>query len=257
MQEAEFVRRTSSIQSVGSLAQEDYLSSNASMQMDDLDDLDDLDERLEQKDGPIDFDAALDRAILTQQFKRHREEEYFIDIASQLLSLVPPGKSTDKELDEMFNSTELAIDDDDNGNRNLNDSLKSDQHGRSSVEPNTVNKKRPCFLVEDETSFAENDQSWLMEAAPVVKSLTEVLDLQIYLTGDELATGNVPFARYGRPDIKGMFLKMKQDAVDAGDRRVAVCVSAPTKLTDMCRKACIAYSDNKVRFDFHSEVMSL
>lgn len=262
MQEAEFVRRTSTIGSVGSLELDEYMSSNASLHIGDDADLDDETARnsgpidlsaVSDRTGPIDFDDALDRAFfMARRFKL----EQSIDIASQVLSLLPPGKTTDEELDEMYRSGELAIDND------VVPSSISDDNRRSALtnQPTNVSNasvsRRPSSLIDDETSFAENDQSWLTQTASVVDSLTQVLDMQIYLTGDAPTTGGVPFARYGRPDIKRIFLEMKREAVRAGDRRVAVCVSAPRKLTEMCRKACIAYSDSKVRFDFHAEVAS-
>jgi hypothetical protein len=268
MREAEFVRRTSSVGSVGSLELDDCLSSHGSMPLDAWNDLDDSNAHLEQHDGPIDFDAAFDRAMylnqretLNHQLARLLEEEHSIDIASQLFSVLPPGKTTDKELDELYASGDLYVETEGHTNTKSH-GTNTKSHGNAttnlpSIEPNVMKKRRPSFVVDDETSFAENDQSWLMEPAPVVKSLAQVLDMNIYLTGDAPAMGSVPYARYGRPDIKGIFLEMKQEALDAGESRVAVCVSAPSKLAEMCRNACLNYSDEKIRFDFHSEVIAM
>lgn len=251
MQEVDFVRRTSSIGSVGSLELEEYMGSDGSLP---LDAMDDKDEQSEHDDGTVDFDAALDHAIRNQQLAWLAKEEHAFDIASLLLSLVPPGRTTDKELDAMYDSGEISMEDEGNANAT---NPKKNEPNQPSNEPSTVEKRRPSLVLDDETSFAENNHSWLMESAPVVESLAQVLDMQIYLTGDAPTTGSVPYARYGRPDIKGIFLEMKQEAIDAGDRLVAVCVSAPSQVAEVCRKACIVYSDDKVRFDFHSEVMVL
>ena len=118
----------------------------------------------------------------------------------------------------------------------------------------------------------------------VEKSLTgeDILDLEIYLTStkpDEvlLFDPSRKHIKYGRPDIPEIFLRMKRDilieafaslsngnsgdlSVDnttVGEHRVAVCISAPQALTNACRKACIKYSDEIVKFDFHYETMSI
>jgi hypothetical protein len=57
-----------------------------------------------------------------------------------------------------------------------------------------------------------------------------------------------------RPDIKMIFLKMRKEATLREEKRVAVCVSAPTRLVNITREACVKYSNRHVRFDFHSEL---
>jgi hypothetical protein len=88
------------------------------------------------------------------------------------------------------------------------------------------------------------------------KALAKVLDMRVYLTGDAPTPGTVPFVRSGRPDIHALFEDMKREAVASGNRKVAVCVCAPPKLMSLCQRACVLYSDDKIRFDFHSEAMS-
>jgi hypothetical protein len=86
------------------------------------------------------------------------------------------------------------------------------------------------------------------------------VDMQIYLTKQQSQlfpiSQHIPNARYGRPDIKKIFLEMKQAAIESGEKYVAVCVCAPKAVTDKCRVACQRYSDHQVQFDFHTEVMA-
>jgi hypothetical protein len=102
--------------------------------------------------------------------------------------------------------------------------------------------------------------------------------------------------RYGRPDILGLFRTMRDDIMsrrgvangedgDGGgcidldvvagnddkeqieeeqqqdkvpiNNRVAVCVCAPSPVAEACRKACIMYSNEHVRFDIHFESMCI
>lgn len=86
---------------------------------------------------------------------------------------------------------------------------------------------------------------------------SDVLDLNCYVTAKEMKecglTG-MPFLRNGRPDMKKIFLQMRKEAIANGEKRVAVCVCAPTILVKITREACVKYSNRHVRFDFHSEV---
>ena len=110
----------------------------------------------------------------------------------------------------------------------------------------------------------------------------DILDLEIYLTSTK-PEETLSFdsrrknTRYGRPNIPEIFLRMKRDvlmeafaalsddntgdlSVDnttIGEHRIAVCISAPPALTNACRKACLKYSDDVVKFDFHYESMSI
>jgi hypothetical protein len=64
----------------------------------------------------------------------------------------------------------------------------------------------------------------------------------------------MPFVKLGRPDIKNLFHQARHDALRHGHARVAVCVCAPSRIVNLCRKACAKYSDRYVAFDFHYEV---
>jgi hypothetical protein len=107
----------------------------------------------------------------------------------------------------------------------------------------------------------------------------DVLDLELYLTSSK-PNEVISFdpcrknIHYGRPNISEIFLRMKRDVLvesflslsdgtnptiddtTIGQHRIAVCISAPRSLTNACRKACLMYSDDNVRFDFHYESMS-
>ena len=109
-----------------------------------------------------------------------------------------------------------------------------------------------------------------------------VLDLEIYLTSTK-PEETLSFdprrknTQYGRPNIPEIFLRMKRDVLmeafaslsdgtmsdltvdntTIGEHRIAVCISAPQALTNACRKACLKYSDDVIKFDFHSESMSI
>ena len=110
----------------------------------------------------------------------------------------------------------------------------------------------------------------------------DILDLEIYLTStkpDETLSFDPrrKNTQYGRPNIPEIFLRMKRDVLieafaslsdgtssdltidntTIGEQRIAVCISAPRALTNACRKACLKYSDDIVKFDFHYESMSI
>lgn len=110
----------------------------------------------------------------------------------------------------------------------------------------------------------------------------DILDLEIYLTSTK-PEETLSFdprrknTQYGRPNIPEIFLKMKRDVLfeaiaslsdgtasdltidntTIGERHIAVCISAPQALTNACRKACLKYSDDIIKFDFHYESMSI
>jgi Ferric reductase NAD binding domain len=83
----------------------------------------------------------------------------------------------------------------------------------------------------------------------------KVVDIQIYVTENSDLLSHIPHVRFGRPDILNLFQTMKQEAVSKGENRVAVCVCAPLKLFQLCRQACIQFSDENFRFDMHHESM--
>ena len=237
MQEAEFVRRTSSI---GSIEIEDYLSASGSI-------------NFEASDQVVETSQHIDRDALNQQLAQMLAQDHSIDLASQLLSAVAPGRTTDEEFDKLYESDVLSVDSSVLDAISLDNGLIDGDQVRS--DPPKRRRSSFSFLIDDETSFAENSSPWLAEAPPIVESLVKVLDMQVYLTGPTSENGEVPFARHGRPNIKRIFKDMKRIAVGAGDNRVAVCVCAPKKLTELCRKACLKYSDDDVTFDFHTECL--
>lgn len=265
MQESTFVRRTSSIGSIGSLSNDDMFSVSGSKGFD-FDDV--IDE-----EGPIDFDTSLElfESTLDNDVKMARilDGEACMDIIGQLLSVLPPSTTTDDELEVLFQSGEFDFNVEahhDSGA--VHDCLEQDA-GLCSEIKEVKQKRRPSFIVEDETSFAENDHCWLTEASKahddrtcvsdVLVDLMQVVDMQIYLTSQPSpfpTAPDIPNARYGRPDIRKIFLEMKQAAIESGEKYVAVCVCAPKALTDKCRVACQRYSDKQVQFDFHTEVMT-
>ena len=239
MQEAEFVRRTSSI---GSLEIEDYLSASGSI-------------NVEESDHVVKANQHIDRDTLNQQLAEMLAQDHSIDLASQLLAAVAPGTTTDEEFDKLYESDALSVDSSFLDAISLDNGIIDGDQERSN--PHKRRRSSFSFVIKDETSFADNSSPWLAEAPPIVESLIKVLDMQVYLTGPTLDNGEVPFARHGRPNIKRIFKDMKNIALAAGDKRVAVCICAPTRLTELCRKACLKYSDDDLQFDLHTECLEM
>jgi predicted ferric reductase len=85
----------------------------------------------------------------------------------------------------------------------------------------------------------------------------DLLELHCYLTAKEMnecGISDMPFFNQCRPDMKLIFLKLRKEAIRRGEKRVAICVCAPTRLVNITREACVKYSNRHVRFDFHSEI---
>lgn len=160
-------------------------------------------------------------------------------IFSQLVSLLPPGTSTDDDFDKFYESLSELMDQDaeflNNSNLTLGDSA-DELDGMA-----------------DDMSVADNNDPWDRDPE-CNKTLGEILEMQLYHTGGQ-SEFHIPYARQGRPDMKKIFLEMKLEAKEKGEQRIAVCVCAPKKLSAICRKACIVYSDKDVCFDFHAESM--
>lgn len=140
------------------------------------------------------------------------------NLVEQLLSSFPPDQSTDVELEQQYQGSLLG-----GGNA--------------------------------PTADSENPKRLPEYTASGKKPLSDVVDVKIYLTGSRNNDQLSPFVHEGRPDIKGLFLEMRKEALDAGNDKVAVCVSAPSKVSELVLKACILFSDEKLRFDFHSETI--
>ena len=142
-------------------------------------------------------------------------------LSSRLLAAFGPGKSTDEELEEEYS-----------------DDLSTPYDDRRDLE------------TPESTSSSKK----------TTKAPKPIMDVQIYLTGVEptaVDRSELPCVRLGRPNIKELFLEMKKEAIAAGECKVAVCVSAPRKLMELARQACILYSDENVRFDLHFESMAI
>ena len=200
------------------------------------------------------------------------------DIATTLLSTIPQNRTTDAQLlleypMEEFQDLEdldeesgppkevevyLADSDDsvpvivDNGvNRNEKEQQQQQQQQRR-VSSTMPSPNADCRVLE---------KAYGVDAAPSPTTTPtaggDPLDLRVYLTSRNLPPGDMtmpPFVHYGRPDVKDIFRQLRQDAIEAGERRIAVCVCAPMRLVTICRKACAKYSDRQVTFDFHYEV---
>jgi hypothetical protein len=135
------------------------------------------------------------------------------------------------------------------------------------VDPNSTNRAAEppaniSSLLSDEPTLMQqgkpDDDTFLGAAfrGSATRSPIDVLDMQVYLTSkDETSgVGDLPFVHQGRPDIEATFQNLKQKAVVAGETsRVAVCVCAPLNIVNICQNACIKFSDDGVRFDFHAE----
>merc|ERR1711862_933641 len=77
------------------------------------------------------------------------------------------------------------------------------------------------------------------------RSSSDALDLQVYLTAKKNAVNptleQLPFIHRGRPNIKELFRKTRDEAIMKKEKRVAVCVCAPKRLVHMCHKACVKF----------------
>jgi len=116
----------------------------------------------------------------------------------------------------------------------------------------------------DEKENKENDDfnhdksviGALHEIAGSDRNSNGVFSLECYLTAKEMKEAGItsmPFVHQGRPNMKETFLMMRKEAIRSGEKQVAVCVCAPKRLVQICKLACMKYSNSKVRFDFHSE----
>lgn len=229
MQEHEFIRRTSSIGSLGSLNLDEGLSSDGSIELVEEDAM----------PGPTDVNVFLGNSgAVNGQLEQLAHREHSTNIASQLLALLPPDRTTDQELEDLYASQNLEHDD---GSRTL-------PMGEESAEVN---------INDDETSFADNSASWGMESsAHLQEDLANVLNMKVYLTGNSNGT-MIPFAEQGRPDIPKLF--ESEIKKSRRNEKIAVLVSAPPKLMEVVQRACIRHSNNKrnVRFDYHSEYLGM
>jgi hypothetical protein len=56
--------------------------------------------------------------------------------------------------------------------------------------------------------------------------------------------------------LKIKFLGLREEALAAGEMRVAVCVCAPATIVQIYQEACIKFSDNRVQFDLHADTFT-
>lgn len=181
------------------------------------------------------------------------------NIASSLLSLVPPSLDTDEELDNQYVDEEFDIPDD---SKDVEAGRKSSDFGSEPEHANGVDEDietGPSCLGGSEFRREVVTGAELGHDDKVVEhAYSDVseppLDLKVYLTCKNPPLGMPSFVSYGRPKIHDIFRQLRSEAIAAGERRVAVCVCAPKRLVDICSKACARFSDRKVAFDFHYEV---
>ena len=191
-------------------------------------------------------------------------------IASTILSLVPASYVTDEQLAEQYPAEEFAdLDDGNDGHSIGNSSVLSQLMFRRRFSQATLRAVADIETGEHEDGLDEestvDEESLVREAYKRALSTDggfddddelNALELQVYLTGkyDDSQLAGLPFVHFRRPDVKKLFADMREDAISKGERLVAVCVCAPTRLVQICRKACAKYSDGIVQFDFHEEV---
>ena len=190
-------------------------------------------------------------------------------IASTILSLVPGSNVTDEQLAEQYPAEEFAdLDDDGSNDYSIgNASLLSRFLFRRTASQATLQAVAVADIDEEGDDADDLDEESLVREAYKQHTLStdgeskvdenlNALELQVYLTGkhDESKLAGLPFVHFRRPDVKKLFADMREDAISKGEPRVAVCACAPARLVQICRKACVKYSDGKVQFDFHEEV---
>ena len=166
------------------------------------------------------------------------------NITSLLLAMIPPGKTTDAELEEQYTDGGLP-----NGENQLTIEHDVETPSCQQESPSLdINLKAACT---DDLSKPGSE-----DLTRANKKLEQVPDMQIYLTGNAPPFEKVPFARFWQAGYQAFFEEMRKDATASGDKKVAVCVFAPQNLVSLCRGACVLYSDGKVGFDFHSGAMA-
>ena len=150
------------------------------------------------------------------------------DIASTLLTLVPPSRRTDTELEEDY---PMPL---------------GDIHRKRNVPKTTPQPTQAALVVSDESTF---------RGAFNNPSMREVLDMQVYLTSKEAnpALNDIPFVHFRRPDIEQIFSDMREEALESDLKRVAVIVCAPARLAQVLQATCVKYSDADLQFEYHTE----
>ena len=147
-------------------------------------------------------------------------------LVSRILASVPPSGETDAELDTAYQLPDMES------------TMQLSETGESQCDGSIADE-------ESEEGLEEID----------LERVGDVVDIEIYLTKglDDAAAHNVPGLQTGRPDLSALFSEMRDEAISLNERRVAVCVCGPKRISDLCRKVCIQLSDKRVRFDYHEE----
>lgn len=177
-------------------------------------------------------------------------------IASTLLSLVPANHTSDYQL-----ALDYPMEDNDgtfHGYVAFPHPLNNeDGITNGDVEQSTRASREERSRGKEGESVYNEDVGTIVTEAYKNSSLGNILDLQVYLTSKEMkhkqALLKLPFVRFGRPDIKKIFLQMRNDAILNGEKRVAVYVCSPARLGQICRNLSVKFSDEQVQFDFHVE----
>ncbi|KAL7577774.1 hypothetical protein ACA910_010531 [Epithemia clementina (nom. ined.)] len=192
-------------------------------------------------------------------------------LASKILSNAPPSYETDAELDIIYASTEIKFPDDGEDELNLDHSVSSSGSVPTAAFPHYPSEAYDDKLkvVDDAAALNQAFQDKGFSNFKEVEYESEiagcdVVDIEIYLTGNNVkramdkaqatsAQNDIPGLRLGRPDLASLFIKMREHAINLNEKRVAVCVCGPKRISYLARKACIELSDKKVCFDYHEE----
>jgi predicted ferric reductase len=211
--------------------------------------------------------------------RRGRRHSYTIAetrIANSLLGMLPQNQETDEEMTKLYASVNFDLD---NSSTSKDEEMAAipplseaslHQGGLGTDANEDVKSQHVSFAVDvlDPTWHAGEeevlDESFLDQTFPShnLSKESSPLDLQVYVTSKNLSQSTkqrlaqMPFVMFGRPNVSKLFYKAKQEAIEGGERRVAVCLCAPPRLVQLCRDACAKYSDGKVAFDIHCEEFS-
>ena len=189
-------------------------------------------------------------------------------LASGLLHMIPAGRETDQELDELYPSMDFSVEDpfgdtsqsDSNEDKIFyaDDSNLGEEKPKGDSTKMVAYAESPEIYMQDQTNVSE--LATLHHLDPTFHSthlnlqqVEDCLDIEIYLTKKDEENADIPGVKFGRPDLKKIFNELRKEAIKNGEKRIAVCVCGPSRITDLCRKACIQLSDKDVRFDFHQE----
>jgi hypothetical protein len=193
-----------------------------------------------------------------------------------LLGMLPQNQETDEEMTKLYASVNFDLD---NSSAYKDEEIAAipplseaslRQGGLGTDANEDVKSQHVSFAVDvlDPTWHAGEeevlDESFLDQTFPShnLSKESSPLDLQVYVTSKNLSQSTkqrlaqMPFVMFGRPNISKLFYEAKQEAIEGGERRVAVCLCAPPRLVQLCRDACAKYSDGQVAFDIHCEEFS-